>query len=436
MFIEQITNNKSLFIGMDVIACMMMLPIIAALLREVYSKKQETKLLIYTFFGHIIVCLANLHSWMFEGHAEKLSEIMICDAIAFSFAMLDLFLFMCYEVYLLRKRTYISDWVTYFVAFICGSTVIIMVIGMFQPNPWFLGYTSEGTTYYTSAYMVPYLLTLLVMVFGAVLTWSCRNVVSYTELFAFLSYLIFPILGGVLDGITNGSSVYSMGSLMLLMVYVNIHIETIRQETINEKELAQSKAKLMISQIQPHFMYNSLNSIYYLIDEDPELAQEAVSTFSDYLRQNVNSLRNDNPVKFSEEIGHTKAYLSLEQLRFGDRLNVEFNLGVEDFDIPALSVQPLVENAVKHGVMKKVEGGRISISSEERAGKYVITIADDGVGFKSGEFKDGDKHTHVGIENVKKRIESMVGGSLFVKSTPGEGTVCTITIPKERRHNE
>jgi len=433
MFLDSILNNQGFSMGMSLMGFLMMIPIVIALFQERRIRQTETKLLIFTVFCHTIVCLANFHSWMFEGHAEYITGIKICDTMAFTCAMIGLFCFMNYEIFLLQKRTYISDWVVYLIAFVCGATAIIMIIGMHQPEPWFISYDSNGNTCYTDYYYILYLFSILVMIFGVALTWSCRNVVSNTELLSFIGYIIFPIIGGIIDVFTDSSFVYPLSSIMLLMLYANIHTNSMRQAAINEKELTQSKAKLMVSQIQPHFMYNALNSIYYLIEIDPERAQEAVSTFSDYLRQNVNSLRNDAPVLFSQELGHTKAYLSLEKLRFGRKLEIEYNINAQDFVIPALSIQPLVENAVKHGVTQKEDGGTVSISTKDCGDEYVISISDNGVGFKAGELRDNQAHSHVGIENVRSRLETMVCGKLLVDSVPGKGTVCTVIIPKENQ---
>ena len=435
MFFTDLATNNNFLAGMSLVGFLLIIPIIIALLQEGETKKTETRLLLITMSCQMLSCLANFICWIYEGNANCVTLLKLSSISTFIFTEGGLFVFMCYEIYMLKKRTYIADWVTYFVAFLCGTTIIIKLVGLSQPDPWFYGVDSGGNIFYTELYPLPHMIPLIVILFGAFLTWSCRKTVAYSELFALLSYFIFPLLGGIYDAIMYSTTVYPMGSLMALMLYSNIHTRIKQKEIINEKELTQSKAMLMVSQIQPHFMYNSLNAIYYLIGQDPERAQEAVSTFSDYLRQNVNSLRNDAPVRFSEEIGHTEAYLYLEKMRFEDMLEIESHIEADDFVVPALSIQPLVENAVKHGVTQRIEGGKVVISSKDMGKEYVVTIADDGVGFKPGEFKDTHAHSHVGIENVRSRLETMVGGKLIVKSVPGKGTTCTIIIPKESQPN-
>ena len=128
----------------------------------------------------------------------------------------------------------------------------------------------------------------------------------------------------------------------------NVKIAAERERT--QKELYQARVQIMVSQIRPHFMYNALSSIAILCKLEPETAYKATITFSDYLRENMDSLKQTAPVPFTKELEHLKKYLYIEKLRFSDMLNIEYDITAEDFEIPLLFVQPLVENAIKHGV--------------------------------------------------------------------------------------
>ena len=203
----------------------------------------------------------------------------------------------------------------------------------------------------------------------------------------------------------------------------------------SELELERSKRMLMISQIQPHFMYNSLTSITYLCDKDASQAKKALIDFSKFLRKNLEAMSRENLVPIREEIEHTKVYLSLEKIRFGDDLDIIFDIKDVDFDIPVLTVQPLVENAVKHGINRSESGcGTVSISTVETEEYHKVVIKDDGGGFDVESLKDLDG-SHIGISNVRKRLYDECGGMLIIKSAPEEGTECTILIPKEN-HDE
>ena len=122
-----------------------------------------------------------------------------------------------------------------------------------------------------------------------------------------------------------------------------------------ERELQNSRISIMLSQIKPHFLYNALTVIQALCSIDPAAAENAVSEFSDYLRGNMSALTEEKLIPFLKELEHTKHYLTLEQLRFGDQLQVEYDLGPTGFQLPALSLQPLVENAIRHGVRAKTD---------------------------------------------------------------------------------
>lgn len=196
-------------------------------------------------------------------------------------------------------------------------------------------------------------------------------------------------------------------------------------------QLAEKRTQLMLSQIQPHFLYNTLAAISFLCIKDPMKAKEVTDNFADYLRTNLHSLQNDHLVPFTQELEHTRVYLAIEQVRFGEELAVEYDIQYSDFLIPPLTVQPLVENAVRHGICGKEEGGKVTICSRKADGRILITVTDDGVGFHTTA-KPQDGRLHLGLENVKQRLEVLGGGEMIVDSAPGYGTVVTITLPERQ----
>lgn len=196
-----------------------------------------------------------------------------------------------------------------------------------------------------------------------------------------------------------------------------------------ETELEASRIDIMLSQIQPHFLYNTLTAIYQLCEDDPPQAKKAVGAFSRYIRRNLDALQSRELTPFAEELRHIKTYLWLEQLRFGDRLRIAYDIGCQGFLVPVLTVQPLVENAVKHGIGKRIEGGTVTITAEETPEAYVVTVTDDGVGFDPAVPPD-DGRRHVGLDNIRSRLQSMCGGELTMESAPGQGTTAVIRIPR------
>ena len=167
-----------------------------------------------------------------------------------------------------------------------------------------------------------------------------------------------------------------------------------------------------------------------VLKHEKELTRlRATNAFSNYLRENMDFADKSNPISFSEELNHIQTYVWLEKLRFPNKLNVEYEISSTAFPVPALSVQPMVENAIKHGICKSKAGGTVRISSFETSLFYCVTVTDDGTGFDVRKTIDDSKR-HLGINNTRYRIREMMGGSLEVVSTPGEGTTVTIRIPK------
>ena len=205
------------------------------------------------------------------------------------------------------------------------------------------------------------------------------------------------------------------------------------EKMILSAKLAQSRISTMISQIQPHFIYNTLGTIEQLCITEPKAASKLVRNFSLYLRGNFSELDNVKPITFSQEMNHVKHYTDIEQVRFPD-MTIQYDLRSVEFLIPALSVQPLVENAIKHGLMGLEEGGIVTISAYETEKYYIIEVTDDGVGFDTNAGYDQTKH--VGIKNIRGRIEAMCNGTLNIESEIGNGTKATIRIPKEATEND
>ena len=195
-----------------------------------------------------------------------------------------------------------------------------------------------------------------------------------------------------------------------------------------DRKLAESRISTMISQIQPHFIYNTLGTIEQLCMDEPESAASLVHNFSLYLRGNFTELNNPAPISISKEMEHVKNYVSIELVRFPD-IQVKYDLRASEFMIPALSVQPLVENAIKHGLMGLESGGCVEISTYETEKAYYVKVTDDGVGFDKNNVLKNKKH--IGISNIRGRIQVISHGTLTIESTVGIGTTALITIPKE-----
>ena len=228
---------------------------------------------------------------------------------------------------------------------------------------------------------------------------------------------------------------YPLIVIEFCIIYTQHHLDVAKQAEHDEMADTRARLALATGRMKPHYLYNVLTTIYYLCESDPQKAQRAIGTFSEYLRSTLETMEKQELVNFSWELGEIRHYLELEKLRFGKRLTVEYDIEAEDFLVPPLSIQPLVENAVKHGIAPKEEGGTVRIVSRWLSdGGAQIRIIDDGVGFDVKQLRDMDV-THEGLANVRERIRLEVGGELTITSSPGRKTTAIVTIRPPANQN-
>lgn len=198
--------------------------------------------------------------------------------------------------------------------------------------------------------------------------------------------------------------------------------------SLKEKETA-----LMLSQIKPHFLYNALIAIQVLCLKSPADASYAVGQFSQFLRTNMQAINSTEPIPFSQELKHIMNYAAIEKLRFKERLNIVYDIQTENFKIPVLTIQPFLENAIKHGVCQKITGGTVTLRTREDDNYIYIEVLDNGVGFNTDMLNQTSGH---GIKNITFRLKEKVGADIDIQSRPDEGTVVRISLPKEEKYDE
>ncbi|MBR1567358.1 MAG: histidine kinase [Lachnospiraceae bacterium] len=234
-----------------------------------------------------------------------------------------------------------------------------------------------------------------------------------------------------------------------IFYYSYLHLQFVRE---HERDfMASQRMQLMMTQIQPHFLFNTLNTIRALYAKDTALADRTLESFSTYLRQNLESLSQSDLIPISKELEHTRLYVEIEMLRFPN-VRVEYRIEDENFRIPSLTIQPLVENAIRHGVRSRKDG-LVTVSTVREGSVHRITIEDNGVGFDVKEkvfgkkasdkmtpdkkmfhkmmsdSREADEGTQIGLHNVKERVELICGGTMSLQSVLGTGTTVTILIP-------
>ena len=279
-------------------------------------------------------------------------------------------------------------------------------------------------------------LTIVAIIFLIIccLTTTIYGTANYIHYFFLVFLLANEVeLFNMIFGFVKPGIIIKPTFLVLFLVYLLVELKNLieNQQKIEdakklEEELRDSRSSLAMSQIRSHFIFNVLNAISGLCKYDANKADEMIICFSRYLRNNIDIINDDSLLPFSIEIKHLEDYIKLEQMRFNNKIAFNYKIDVSDFLIPPLILQPLIENSIKHGLLKKECGGNINLTASKE-GKYIaITIKDDGVGFDTSK-----KFTNnsIGIENVRFRLKNSINGMMDIESIINKGTTIIIVFP-------
>lgn len=388
------------------------------------------------FFGivsvNILVLLSDLLTWVFSGRSDLIPFLYACNFLVYSLGYIMMALFTYFVVLWMFTNKKTLKIIGYIILVVTTAAVSLVFVSLF--NHMYFSFTAEGEYQRGNLYMISQVYPILVLGVDLVLILVKRKSLDKSVFYSLMSYEIFPIAAMIIQIFVYGITLLYLGTtIAILVIYLTMRIQLAVKMKENELSVQKANVSVMLSQIQPHFLYNSLATIKELVEINPKEAEQAIDSFSDFLRGNMASLSMDAPIPFEDELAHTKDYLSLEKLRFGDRVNVVYDLKANDFKIPTLSLQPLVENAIRHGITKKVEGGTITISTYEDSSNHYLRIKDDGVGFDPSAKVADDGRKHVGLTNVKMRLKDMCEASIKLESQVGVGTDVVITLPKEEK---
>lgn len=416
------TNLTNINIATDAVALIVTLIVFSACLGERISRKRGSNYFL-ALLGFVTLALAaDLLGWVGEGHPERRYLTLVSNTVASSAGQIAMFNFMEY----LRRSLYEKSRAA---AFTVGIFRVLCVASLaYCIGNAFFGYsfTVSPTGHYEHSeneVMVLLHLSFLLLSFLALILMAlfARKSAKASRV-SFLVYTLLPLIGIAVDYTFHGISLtYVCMMVSVLALYTDIYLR--RQRLIDAQKNA-----LMLSQINPHFTYNTLSAIAAMCDSSPKLAKSLTLDFSRYLRHNINALSGDELIPFEKELEHVECYLKIEKARFREMLSVSYSISCKDFMVPPLTVQPIVENAVKHGITQKANGGTVKISTYVGENGYVIEIIDDGVGFDTERIQPG-LDRHVGLENVESRVRRLCNGSVSIKSTVNVGTRVRVVIP-------
>ena len=257
-----------------------------------------------------------------------------------------------------------------------------------------------------------------------------RRKLSKKLFVAFLVFLLPPLLAMVAQAFRTVFLLIVIAVTISALSMLGIVLaDQVEQYLRQQREISNQRARIAVLQMRPHFIYNTMTSIYYLCEQDSKKAQHVTLDFLTYLRKNFHAIASDDTIPFSEELEHTRAYLAVEQAQFEDNLFIEFDTPHTLFRVPTLTLQPIVENAVKHGMdPDAAEPLHIAIMTRQTDSGYEITVEDNGPGFSPSD----DDAPHIALKNIRERLALMCGGTLIIEPRVEGGTRVTVRIPMKQ----
>ena len=401
--------------------------------------KEKRKWLLFIMLTSALLLLSDSFAWEYRGKPGNVAYWVVVISNFCVFALSDVMLAL-YNGYIsiilykkddkrIRKVRQIPDKRILAVYIIATIGIVMCILTQFLHIYY---YIDDNNLYHRNpGHVISMIIPIIGMIIDASLIIQNRKRINRLTFASLLSYMFLPFVAVIVQMFYYGISLVNIAiSISMILMFVASMIEQNENLARKEKEAADLRISIMISQIAPHFIYNTLTSIKEMCSSEPEMAGELTGQFAEYLRGNLESLNMDKPVPFDRELSHVKCYAAIEEKRFAGRVKVEYDIQDDEFLIPALTLQPIVENAIKHGLCKKRGGGTVIIHTERKDDSVYVTVTDNGAGFDMNKL-EGDGKVHVGIRNVKERLSNMTGGSLNIESRVGEGTKVCIVLPQK-----
>lgn len=414
--------------SVNIVGILVIFVIIACLSTGENKKDKLNKQFIYGLFSCSSYMLGEAFAWLLKGYADLIWLLRIMNDIVFLSGYLILITFTTYLLAFLSIKNSVSRIIMPIIYILCGAGILLILVNRFNG----IIYTINKGGYYERGGYI--LVTQIISIIGIIIdTWvilKYRHQLGKNRFILMMAYTVIPLTAITIQLVVYGVPVLSVSFLLFsVLIFAGIQSQQAKQIKDQELENQEQRISVMLSQIQPHFLFNALLSVKHLCITDSDAAGEAIDNFARYLRRNIEALTSKKPIPFTDELEHVKSYLFLEKRRYKDLLQIEFDIKTTTFCIPALTVQPLVENAVRHGVSKKETAGTVRIATRETEEAYEITISDDGMGFEPNKLPNDGK-VHIGIENVSQRLAMQCGGTLSYQSEIGKGTIVKVQIKK------
>ncbi|MBR4473961.1 MAG: histidine kinase [Oscillospiraceae bacterium] len=315
-------------------------------------------------------------------------------------------------------------------ALILGLFAVYAVLLIVTQFTTFIYYYSLDGEYHRGPWypllLVPPILSMLAL-FAAVL--RRRERLSRRQFTSFLVYSLMPLIGMLIQIAFYGLyTIVLFTAAAAMVMYVSMLTDQVESYVRQQEVLATQRANILVLQMRPHFIYNTLTGIYHLCGSDPAAAQRVINDFSNYLQHNFTAIAKKETIPFREELEHTRAYLAVEQARHEGMLHVTMDTPFINFRLPPLTLEPVVENAVKHAFDPSAGTLEIVLRTRETGKGAEITVEDNGPGYSPAD----DNEPHIGLENIRERLSMMCGGNLTIEMRDTGGTKVTISIPGKK----
>lgn len=437
-------NRQSIHISLLLWGCIFCLLAAFCMFISRDIDREKKKYMFLLQLSSAVLLVSDAAAWAFRGSPGELGNYMvhISNFLVFLFSDIILLLYHAYVCNCIfekdsqEKKNSIR---VKLVVLICLTAIFLIIMSQFTN----LYYYIDADNYYhrNPAYFISLFLPMAGMLTDLSLLFRYRKNISRELLLAMVSYIVLPFIATIILLFYYGISLINLAiGISMILMFVETMIEQSkkaaqkerllaeqdRQLAQKERELTDSRIASMMSQIRNHFIFNTLGAISGYCKIDPVKADDALMKFSRYLRRNMSWLEEKGMIPFENELKQVEDYVYLEKMRFGGRFEFGEDLDELNFAIPPLTVQPLVENAVKHGLTKPGKQGSVCLMTSREPDAILIQVIDDGVGFKPEEL---EKSTSIGLKNVRYRLEHLAGATLEIESTPGEGTRAMIRIP-------
>ncbi|MCQ2079389.1 MAG: histidine kinase [archaeon] len=371
-----------------------------------------------------LVLFLDLVGTFLDGRTDYMLIIEFCNFSVHALNILATLEFWLYLTFVLNVRSRLVDRTERLFFIIFVLSMALLVVNQFT-----------GVFYYVDSYahfqvtdlnIILYLVPFILMVLCLYPVY--RLVPDIRKKLALSSYILLPFLGGVLNLFAPDLNLLNIFILFsLLIVFGNFYVRRSEDLMKKDAELVQQRAEVLVSQIRPHFLYNSLTSIMN-IKGTPMATRDAIVDFAKFMRGNLDTLSLRSAIPIMKEVEHVETYLLLNKL---EMKGLEYTLEIRDreFLIPAQTLQVLVENSLQHGFKGRADG-HIIIRTEETETSHNVMVIDDGAGFDISKYVLDRNEARLGLSSIYMRVKDMVGGTIDITSSPENGTVATVIIPK------